>query len=302
MNQRFILLDDPSVFLHPPLARLFGKMLTEIATARSGQLFVSTHSAEFLYGCMEGSDDVTVVRLTYDSKNNIGSTQVVSQTDLRELTKDALLKTTEVYRALFHKGVIITEGHPDRVFYDGVNQKLLETDAGVSDTQFISTQGGGIADRIVGPLRRIGIPAVAIVDFDVVYDGGTNLSKFMIACQIPPDIKTKLNAIRNGLQNKWCNIDRDEMKLKGINSIIDQKIIKETLDYLKQLSEYGLFVVPLGELESWYREFLIKRSGYGGVRDFLTGIENGTITTNTGSVWSFMKDIKSWIESPDRLI
>ncbi len=300
LNQRFILLDDPAVFLHPPLARLFGKMLTQTARVRSGQLFVSTHSAEFLYGCIEGSDYITVVRLTYDSKNDLGTTRIVNKSDLRELTEDALLKTSEVYRALFHKGAIITEGHTDRVFYDAVNQILLETDDGVSDTQFISTQGGGIADRIIGPLRRIGIPAVAIVDFDVVYDGGTNLKKLMTACQIPSNVSTKMSQARNILQTEWHKIDRDEMQNKGIASISNSKTNKETTKYLEQLSEYGLFVVSVGHLESWFREFQISRSKYNGVRDFLASVENGTITTKIGGVWDFVRGIKAWIENLGR--
>ncbi|MFW9965452.1 MAG: AAA family ATPase [Candidatus Sifarchaeia archaeon] len=301
LNQKFILLDDPAVFLHPPLARLFGKMMTQTAKARSGQLFVSTHSAEFLYGCIEESDDITVVRFTYDSKNDLGTTRKVDKADLKELTKNALLKSAEVYRALFHKGAIITEGHPDRVFYDAVNQILLETGEGVSDTQFISTQGGGIADKIIGPLRRVGIPAVAIVDFDVAFDGKASLEKLMTACQIPSSILTNMNATRSKLQTEWHKIGRKDMKIKGLTSIIDVKTNTETSQYLQQLSQYGLNIVPTGVLESWFREFQINRADYDGVRDFLTGVENGTITTRIGGVWDFMRSIKKWIENPGRL-
>ncbi|MCX7999263.1 MAG: AAA family ATPase, partial [Leptospiraceae bacterium] len=47
-----ILIDEPDAFLYPPLARKFGKLLTEYTSELDGNTFVATHSPEFLMGCI----------------------------------------------------------------------------------------------------------------------------------------------------------------------------------------------------------------------------------------------------------
>src|ERR1035441_8366968 len=58
--------DNPGVFLPPPLARRLGFFLTDIARERKATVFASTHSADFLAGCVQSGSSVDVIRLTYD--------------------------------------------------------------------------------------------------------------------------------------------------------------------------------------------------------------------------------------------
>jgi len=60
-----ILIDEPEAFLHPSLSFKLGK---EIATSSLGsekRLFVSTHSPNFVMGCIQSGAPVNIVRLTY---------------------------------------------------------------------------------------------------------------------------------------------------------------------------------------------------------------------------------------------
>jgi len=53
-DYRAILIDEPEAFLHPPLARKLGYQLTsELKSERC--LMASTHSADFLIGCLQAS-------------------------------------------------------------------------------------------------------------------------------------------------------------------------------------------------------------------------------------------------------
>ena len=63
-DHRVMLIDEPEAFLHPVLARKLGVKLTELASERDANVLASTHSADFLMGCVE-SGNVKVVRLTY---------------------------------------------------------------------------------------------------------------------------------------------------------------------------------------------------------------------------------------------
>lgn len=60
-----ILIDEPEAFLHPPLARKLGNHLATLAVERGGALLASTHSPDFLMGCVQATKEVRVVRLEY---------------------------------------------------------------------------------------------------------------------------------------------------------------------------------------------------------------------------------------------
>jgi predicted ATP-dependent endonuclease of OLD family len=58
-----MLIDEPEAFLHPPQARLLGKMLAT-HNPDSRQLFIATHSEDFLQGLLDADNEsVIVVRI-----------------------------------------------------------------------------------------------------------------------------------------------------------------------------------------------------------------------------------------------
>ena len=67
-----ILVDEPEAFLHPPLARKLGNHLASLAIERGGALLASTHSPDFLMGCVQATKEVRVVRLEYSEGKSRG--------------------------------------------------------------------------------------------------------------------------------------------------------------------------------------------------------------------------------------
>ena len=71
------------------------------------------------------------------------------------------------------------------------------------------------------------------------------------------------------------------------------------------MSEYGLFVVPGGELESWLKELGAKGHGPPWLIDIFTRMgedPDGTeyVKPWAGDVWEFMSKIKMWLVEPGR--
>ena len=92
LPHKIILIDEPEAFLHPPLAKRLGGDLAALATERDASLFVATHSADFLMGCLESNPSVVIVRLTYENK--IATSRYLPSTELRQLMLDPLLRST----------------------------------------------------------------------------------------------------------------------------------------------------------------------------------------------------------------
>src|SRR5262249_33966269 len=86
-----LLIDEPEAFLHPPLTRKLGSMLTRVAADRKGNLIASTHSADFLLGCLESGKAVNIVRLTYNDQ--CPAARLLPAQDLRDLMHDPLLRS-----------------------------------------------------------------------------------------------------------------------------------------------------------------------------------------------------------------
>lgn len=64
------LIDEPEAFLHPPQARVLGKMLAK-NNPNNRQLFISTHSEDFLQGLLDAdNENVMVVRINREENIN----------------------------------------------------------------------------------------------------------------------------------------------------------------------------------------------------------------------------------------
>jgi ABC-type cobalamin/Fe3+-siderophores transport system ATPase subunit len=136
-----ILVDEPEAFLHPPLARRLGYNLSKIAQERKASLIVATHSSEFLVGCMNAVNDVSVVRLTYE--RSVATARTLAATELSTIMCDPLMRSTNVLRALFSRAAVITESDADRAFYEEINRRLQSENRGIKDALFLNAQNVG---------------------------------------------------------------------------------------------------------------------------------------------------------------
>lgn len=321
--KRFLLLDEPEAFLHPAQARILGKWLAKQADARDGQVVVATHSADFLAGVVEGAANACVIRLNRraDSTNF----HVVPSNTTRGLVTSPLLSSQPVLDSLFHRGVVVCEGDPDRAVYQTVAHKLLRNERAES-ILFIHSNGKDAIKTPARLLRESLVPVCAIADFDVlssattlgdIYEAvnGQKMTEVMLdlrkdvaravealdgveavsqsapivvaevpAATDPPaaaeqsdslarlrqdvtnwtlrehgdlrDAQRSLTAISRRSAGRW-----DRAKARGLD-LFDAVTREKTSSLLGLLARNGVFVVPSGELESWFDFDLLKGSAW----------------------------------------
>jgi predicted ATPase len=298
-DYRIMLVDEPEAFLHPPLTRKLGKRLTQLAGERDANVLASTHSPEFLMGCVQSGQRVNVVRLTW--RGGVATARLLSADKLTTMMRDPLLRSTGVLGALFHEGAVICEADADRVFYAEINERLLAARAGGSDsTLFLNAQNKQTIRRMVRPLREMGIPAVAVVDLDLL-KGREDFRDLLKATFVPQVFWDPWEEQRLRLQQK---LRGEDWKGGGIyRTPREVRALGEQL--LGACAEYGLFIVPAGELECWLPE--LEAGGHG--PEWLTavfhkmGTDPGTPEyhrAGSGGVWRFMQSVARWIADPRR--
>ena len=304
IDPKVILIDEPEAFLHPSLSSKLGKEVGLSAKYGEKKIIVSTHSSNFLMGLIQSNVPLNIIRLTYE--NNVATSRVLPNEEVAVLMKNPLLRSTGVLNGLFYKSVIVAESDSDRAFYQEINERLLAIDdpRGISDCLFINAQNKQTVWDIVKPLRNLGIPAIGIVDIDVIKDGGQVWTKVMKGGFIPELSFSSLNQLRSSIKRKFEDL---EIKMKtegGISALskMDQEGANQLFD---KLNEYGIFIVRNGELESWLKELAVKGHG----PNWLIAIfekmgddpENPNyIHPRIGDVWDFLGSAKKWLSNPNR--
>ncbi|MEH2412559.1 ATP-dependent nuclease [Nostoc sp.] len=246
-----ILIDEPEAFLYPPLAFKLGKEIAISSLGSQKRLFVSTHSPNFVMGCIQSGAPVNIVRLTYRSE--VASARVLSNTDILRLMRNPLLRSIGVLGALFYEFVIVTESDADRAFYQEINERLLryKPELGIPNCLFLNAQNKQTVQIIIKPLRELGIPAVGIVDVDILKDGGQDWTNFLKSGFIPELEYQSLASLRNAVKQKFDATEKN-MKRDGGVDILSGSDREAANNLFDKLAEYGLFVVRKGELESWF--------------------------------------------------
>ncbi|WP_223295251.1 ATP-dependent nuclease [Allochromatium vinosum] len=299
-----LMIDEPEAFLHPSLSYKLGKEISVTASAQSKKIFVSTHSSNFIMGCIQSGTPINIVRLTYSQ--SVATARLLPSEKLLQLMRNPLLRSTGVIDGLFYEAVIVTESDADRAFYQEINERLLKhsPERGITNCLFINAQNKQTVHQIIRPLRELGIPAAAIVDIDVLKEGGQPWSNFLGSGFVPHISQKSLISIRQEISKKFIELNIDMKRDGGISSLPnDEKEAAESL--LRQLREYGLFVVPNGELECWLKN--LKASGHGPkwlIEIFEKMGENPELENYTkpedGDVWDFIGSIKEWTSSVSR--
>jgi len=160
---RMVLLDEPEAFLHPSTSYSLGRNVSQWVEEKHRSLIVSTHSAEFLLGCLEATSNITILRLSYDGSNS--SVYELVSDEIKKIMNNPLLRSNNLLNALFHKYVILVEGNVDRVFYSTINTKILDIDEskGMNDIIFINSVVKNVIHKMVEPLKKINVPMVYMI-------------------------------------------------------------------------------------------------------------------------------------------
>jgi predicted ATPase len=282
------LIDEPEAFLHPPQARLLGKMLAK-NTPENRQLFISTHSEDFLKGLLDAdNENVKIIRI-----NRVGNTNhmnILNNEDIKQLWKDPILRYSNILSGLFHSKVVICESDTDCRFYQAVMNALHDGENEISpDVLFTHCGGKQRLKTVISSLQSLNVKIVAVADIDILNDR-TILKNTTDSLHIE---WSTLDALWSGIdgyvKSQRAQLDTDEVKkeIKGILQMVtndpfpvdDVDKIKTVLksstawskikkvgknffqgdSYEKFIqindicSSKGLFIVPAGELECFYR-------------------------------------------------
>ncbi|MCA9587133.1 MAG: hypothetical protein KC657_17515 [Myxococcales bacterium] len=244
-----------------------------------------------------------VVRLTYSE--GVGNARHLPAATLREFARRPTLRAANVLAALFHAGAVICEGDSDRAFYQEVNFRLRTIGDGIEHGVFVNSSGKGQMSAIVAMLRRLGIPAAAIVDFDVLKDNDKAFSRLIEAAHVPGPQCRGFGQIRGELVRA---IDaaglRDKVKREGVGALSgDTRLAAQ--DFIEQLAAYGVFIADVGELEGWLRGLGVVASKsdwpqamferLGGDPDDLAYVHPAG-----DDVWAFLCRVARWIRDPHR--
>lgn len=91
-DPKVVLIDEPEAFLHPSLAFKLGLEVSRAALKTDKRVFVSTHSPNFVMGCMQSGAPVNIVRLTYRGGN--ATARSLPSEELLALMRNPLLRST----------------------------------------------------------------------------------------------------------------------------------------------------------------------------------------------------------------
>lgn len=298
-DYRVMLVDEPEAFLHPPLIRKLGRRLTELAAERGANVLAATHSPDFVMGAVTSGQAVNIVRLTW--RRNVAGARLLAADKLETMMRDPLLRSTGVLGALFHEGAAVCEADADRVFYAEVNERLLASGEGGADgVVFLNAQNKQTVRRLIRPLREMGLPAAAILDLDLL-KGREDFRDLLAAAFVPEVFWEPWEDQRRRLHQKMNGADYKDGGVYRLNG--EARELADAL--LAALAEYGVFLVPTGELECWLPELEV--GGHG--PEWLTQVfarmgtdasERDYMRPTGGGVWRFLRRVAEWIEEPRR--
>lgn len=317
------LIDEPESFLHPPQANIMGQIIGETLSGQQ-QAFLSTHSEEIIKGLLSVCPErIKIIRITRTGNTNAFS--VLDNQRIAEVWTDPLLKYSNIMASLFHKSVVLCESDADCKMYSIVEDQLKHEAGKYAETLFIHCGGKHRMSRIITALKALNVDIKLIPDIDVLNDeqvfrgitdafgiawdqiskdyhiitSNLNSSKASVT---RANVKAAAEQVLNGSSReelsrgeieKLCQALKTtskwaDLKAGGISALPsgDTTAAYKRIDLI--LQEYGIFIVPAGELEcfvkevgghgpDWTNKVLEKypdlsNSVYENIRNFVAGI------------------------------
>jgi AAA15 family ATPase/GTPase len=242
------LIDEPEAFLHPPQARILGKMLAK-NNPNERQLFISTHSADLINGLLDADNsNVIVIRTNRDGNTNHMNT--LGNNKIKDLWSNPLLRYSNILDGLFHEKVVVCESDYDCLFYRAILDAIFDSDGKTApDIMFTHCGGKDRMKDVIAALNALKVPVIAIPDFDIVDDSA------------------KLKSLSSAFGLEWGNVSDNMRKVYACINAEDGKIrsmIKkngssvftgeapaafDAIDCVFRSA--GLFIVPVGDIESF---------------------------------------------------
>ena len=247
------LIDEPEAFLHPPQARILGKMLAKNNSNR--QLLISTHSEDFLQGLLDAdNENVTVIRI--NRVDNINKMSVLQNDEIKKLWGNPLLRYSNILSGLFHEKVVVCESDYDCLFYQAIMDAVYEYKREIApDILFTHCGGKTRIKDVVSALKAVNVPVVAICDFDLI--NSSQIFKAIVSSfglnwdtTLSADMKTiydSMNAKSSTGVDAWNQIKKTG---KAIFTDSEPAAYERVEEVCKSV---GLFIFPVGEMECFFK-------------------------------------------------
>ena len=236
----------------------------------------------------------------------MATARVLPSDEILELMRHPLLRSTGLLSGLFYEFGVVTESDADRAFYQEVNERLLQfkPEWGIPNCLFLNAQNKQTVQTLLRPLRNLGIPAAGVVDVDVLKEGGANWTNLLSSADVPQLSHGSFATIRKAVKTALDATGKD-MKRDGGVAILADADRRAAENLLDQLRQYGIFVVPGGELESWMKSLGATGHGPAWLIDIFERMGEDPsnanyIHPNTDDVWAFLRDVRNWLVEPAR--
>lgn len=264
-----VFIDEPETFLHPPQRRAIGEAIV-VAAAMGKQVFVATHDADVVRGLLTGSLNPEVIYLNVTDKQhtieNINLTSLVDcGTAAKSISKNGVQMLNEkVINSLFFDKTVLVESENDRLIYELFCQQRLYSE--YQGRCFIGLHGSDTVLNLFDLMKASGMSVCCIVDLDFLLS--KDLSSTFVN-SLNPKLREKHVSFSEVLHERRDYSDiKKRLKSNGLDFLEG-----EELDIAKKLidsySEYGIYIVPAGELESWF-----DCPGKNGISSMVSQIQN----------------------------
>lgn len=286
---RILFIDEPEAFLHPPQARLLGKMLAK-ELSDNKQIFLSTHSEDFLKGLLEtNSKRLKILRI--ERNGDINNISILNSSDIEVVWKDSILRHSNILSGLFHYKVILCESDSDCRLFSAILSSIYE-DSGniVPDILFTHCGGKHRMPVVVKALRKLNVPVTVVADFDILNNVNPLKDLYIDLGGNWDDVENDWKLVKDEIDRKRPELQSKDLK-EEIQKIFDSnserifpkekiKLIENTLKKASAWSEakkvgksfipngnpsqaferiqqkfksLGLFILEVGEAESFVK-------------------------------------------------
>lgn len=286
-----LIIDEPEAFLHPKQAERLGSLLARSAETLNRQVIVSSHSSSVIRGAINASERVAVCRLTRSADGTTNHAFMLPSTNLKQLWSSPLLRSVGAIEGIFSNGVVVCEADTDTRFYEAALRQLevMGRIPNAVETHFVHGNGKGKLAVLTTAYRRLRVPVAVVADLDLLRNvnefkavvealGGRFESILRLYNLVLNDLNgvaplrstesfvAEARAIIDEIEGTPA-IDREhrrklgmlleetarwsDAKRHGINKLRGGAR-QQARALLDELQTIGLFLVPTGELESWW--------------------------------------------------
>lgn len=270
MNKDVFLLDEPESFLHPPLARRFGEIISK-EISDDQQIFIVTHSEDIINGIVSTMPYTKFNIIRVERDKDINNLYVMASNYRSKLRTKTVVMMSNILKGFFSEKVYVTESFADSALY----QSLMTKYNNFSSFYFVNTEGKDKIGDVLELYDCLNVKAVGIYDFDFFRNRETiksSLNKKLGNGPAYDALNNVLKEAREYLQKKAKNEassskafsekTKEEQKSaintikdryyhkEGISSIDDEILKAKLIDTIEKMKQYGIYVLKTGCLET----------------------------------------------------